>query len=516
MSKSLIESNIGEYQRLSALLQNIERFAQKHQVISYIEFDYYVVHDMTLFSVEPDFDFEKLALMIQQIKKAIPAIKRIFDKPIIVLRDADDILPVENTRIINQNTLLHIANHGQYVTNITKTGIKPRKLLTRVYEDDYSIYENVVFCNFIDEIQTWIKRNRRTLNSLLYAGDIMKFNLYEKVNHLNFFLALGKLHTGYNRDFSQYLKLSKELSGQLSLISHAINPKLKKPVYQKNIKRNKNISIRKTNIFLMQKDYRQIYKTFRHLLDNQVKLEESKINIDYEQIKRNYKMFVQLLTIFSIGHFNFETSPQTKMDMQSLDITFKYKDWELNLSSNENKDIRLRFFKDKSYKVVLTFGSSDHEQDQLPLETYDADEIIFVSQFEEDYMERKDVYISIEDIDSFRRIQQIILKGMIYSDNKRDICPFCGGKLHKDVTGEFDHCDDCMTQIKKGTCMDTKKTFFYTDNSHLKKHKISKSSYGRDAYWYYEKQIEASMHFRNITKIDTNCDIICPHCNKHH
>ncbi len=153
-------------------------------------------------------------------------------------------LPVENTRIINQNTLLHLANHSQYVSNIIKKGIKPRKLLTRIYEDDYSIYENIIFCNYIDEVLAIIKKNRRTLNSLLYASNIMKFNLLEKVNHVNYFLALGKLHTGYIRDFSRYFNLSKELLKELSHISQTINPRLYKPVYKKNLRRNRNLALK--------------------------------------------------------------------------------------------------------------------------------------------------------------------------------------------------------------------------------------------------------------------------------
>ena len=159
MSKTIEQLTIDEYRRFSSLLEDIQTFVKKHQVISYIEFDYYVVHDMTLFSIEPDYDFEKLERTIQHIKKATPAIKRIFSKPIIILKDTDDVLPVENARIINQNTLLHLANHGQYVANITNKGVKPRKLLTRLYEDDYSIYENMIFCNLVDDILSLIKNS---------------------------------------------------------------------------------------------------------------------------------------------------------------------------------------------------------------------------------------------------------------------------------------------------------------------------------------------------------------------
>ena len=159
MTKDLNKIRFEEYNRFSSLLAKIKDFSKNHQAISYIEFDYYVVHDMTLFSIEPNYDFEALEKTIQQIKKAVPAIKRIFNKPIIILKDTDDVLPVENARIINQNTFLHLANHSNHVANITKKGVKPRKLLTRLYEDDYGIYENIIFCNSVDQIISLVKKN---------------------------------------------------------------------------------------------------------------------------------------------------------------------------------------------------------------------------------------------------------------------------------------------------------------------------------------------------------------------
>lgn len=515
--KNINPIQMEEYIRLSSLLEGIQKFVKKHQVMTYIEFDYYVVHDMTLFSIEPDFDFDLLDKTIQQVKKSTPAIKRIFSKPIIVLKDSDDVLPVENTRIINQGTLLHLANHGQYVSNITSKGIKPRKLLTRIYEDDYSIYENIIFCNFIDDVLSMIKRNRRTLNSLLYASNVMKFNLLEKVNHVNYFLALGKLHTGYIRDFSQYFNLSKTMLHELSLISHAIHPRLNKPIYQKNLTRNKHLSLKKTNIFLMQKDYRQIFKTYKFILGNQIKYDEQKEILDLDLLKDNYMMYVQILTIFSVGHFHFEINPQVKINLHSLDITFTYKDWKLDLFNNNHKEIILHFTKDKTYKIIMTGNVFDRKPFHYYKKNYDVDEVIVVSQFDQDQdHERDEVYISMEDIDSFRRIQQIILRGMIYSDTSRDICPFCGGKLHKDPYLGFYQCHDCMIQIKEKKCKETKKAFFYTENAHQKKYLIHKSDFKQDEYLTFDKQVESMLYFRNITKINHQGDIMCPYCNQVH
>jgi len=505
-----------EYKGFVQLLQGIQNFVEDHQEISYIEFDYYVVHNMTLFSIEPDFDFEKLEKTILNIKKSMSAIKRIFNKPIIILKETDEVLPVENTRIINQDTLLHLANHGQHVSNITKKGVKPRKLLTRHYDDDFGIYENIIFCNFIDEIIALIRKNRKIFDSLLYAGDIMRFNLLEKLNHVNYFLALGKLHTGYIRDFNQYFNISKKMLHELLGINQIISQRLFKPIYKKNIKRNRRLSLKKTNIFLMQKDYRQVYKTYKYLLGNQKENEDNKEPIDFDLLSTNYLTYVELLTIFAVGHFNFEIDPQFKIDLNLLNVTFKYKGWSLNIRNNDLKEILLYFTKNKTYLMVITNNVySDEELNEYKI-NYGFDEVIVVNPFHEEYLERDDVYINMQDIDSFRRIQQIILKGMIYSDTQREVCPFCGGSLHYNQRHGFYQCNDCMLQIKDMVCKETNKPFFYTDNTYHKKHTTNKSDIEYDEHWYYEKQVESLMYFRNITKINQNSEIICPHCNRVH
>ena len=165
--------------------------------------------------------------------------------------------------------------------------------------------------------------------------------------------------------------------------------------------------------------------------------------------------------------------------------------------------------------MIVASKKEDIDIDQHKID-YSVDEIIVANQFDEDYLERDDVYISMEDVDSFRRIQQLVLKGMVYADTARTICPFCGGKLKKEPYKNVYQCNDCMTQIKEMECLETNKSFYYTDNAHLKKYAINISDYKQDEYWFYKKQIESSMFFRNITKINHQGEIICPHCNKVH
>lgn len=502
------------FNRFVSLLKGIESFATKHPSLTYIEFDYYVVHDMTLFSVEPDFDFELLKTIITQIKKAMPSTKRIFSKPIIVLRDCDDVLPVENARVLNQNTMLHLANHSQLVSNITQNKVKPRKLLTRIYEDDYAIYENIVFCNYVNEVLYIINSNRRFLNSLIYANDILKFNLLEKANHLKYFLALGKLHTGYIREFSQYLSLSKEILNELALIARTIHSRLSKPVYQKNKRCNPNLRLKKTNIFIAQKDYRHIFRTYKYVLNNPIQTRDLESTVTQEWVRKNYMLFIQILSVFAAGHFNFDVDKKTKIHFNDLDTTLTFKDWKITIKNNADQSVLLYFKKDTCYRLMIAGADYDEALILKEKHTRRLHEVILVDPFDEDYQKRDHMYLSISDIDSFRRLQQVILKGMIYSDNKRTVCPFCGGHLVKHKEKEQYQCNNCMIQIKQGYCEETKQNFFYTDTPHRRR-QVFESNIDNDP-WYQDKQTESLMYFRNITKIDSNAQIICPHCHKVH
>lgn len=519
METQLYNKHLEEYYRLSSLLVNMNSFVKKHPSLTYIDFDYYTVHDLTLFIVEPNFSFESLIDTLNKINAILPTVKRIFAKPIINLKDVADVMPVEIVRTINQGTMTHLANHSANVANITRRGIKPRKLLTRLYEDDYGIYENLIFCNFIDDILSYLRKNARSIKDLVYANEIMEFNLLERVNHLSYFLAIGKLHTGYVRDFDRYCTKAKQLYTDILNFQNSIEPRLKKPVYKLNKKRNKNLPLKKTNIFGMQKDYHSVYKTYKYLMSNKIIDTEEYKNVRASTLFSKYFNFCQILSIFSIGHFNFSIDEKEKINLNKLNSTFTFKKWSIKIESIENERILLSIKKDITYKILLIPSLEIlDEEDRFTRDSIigDADEVIYLTPFEKDYLYSSDTYISVESIESFRRIQQILLRGMIYSSKRMVDCPFCGGKLKLNKETDEYECDSCRMIIKKEVCPETNGKYFSTSISHLEEFKVKAESYSKNNEWLYNRKVESSMFFRNITKIDRNLKPICPFCGRVH
>lgn len=467
---------------------NFISFLESYNNVTIPEFDYYLINKLSLFMVHENFSFDDLDQMISKINYVLPSIKRIFARPIIHLKDTDEVLPVEAVRLINNKTINHIATHSELWDDITSTSIKPLKLMTRVYNDDFCIYENMVFAKTIDTILNYLKKQMKIIREMLYSGKILEMNLLESVNHPNYFLAIGKLHTGYIRSFSQNYETIKEYYNKLNYYKDVITSRLKRNVYHLNKNYPNNFSLHNSNILLMQKDYHRVYNLLKHF--RKIKADFKPLNeTDFLNFKANYYIYVKFLMVFAITNFNFEAQNDTIIDFNNLNLIFEFKKWQIELKTVDG-DILLKIKQEKEYSILISI---------LNDKTGKYDEILPAYPIE---VETKHILLSIDDIDSFRRIEQIILRGMIYTTNSFDLCPFCGEKMSFDEKkGEF-ICFHCRQKIVKKYCDIKKENYFETSiDSFVPKELIKK-----DAFY----------HYRNITNYNSKAEFICPYCNKVH
>lgn len=492
----------------------IDEYIRKHKALSYMQLDYDLVHGLTLFMLKPDFSFEDLERRTDVILSAMPAVKRIFEQPFIHLKEQDVIMPVEAVRIVNNSTLTHIASHSELWANVKNNEIKPEKLLTRTYEDNYGIYENLVFCNVVDEILSFARANIRFLKELVYTNRTIEINLLERVNHLNYFLALGKLHIGYSKSFDTYYAVALRCLNKLQFILSSIVPRLKRPVYKNNKIRPASLKIRKTNILSMHKEYHRVYKLAKYFACQNVTPVKEITDKEITSLKKSYFFFCQALCIFAIGHFNFACDEKKAFDFARTMPSFAFKGWTIDFKVAAYGGIRtlaVDVCKDVKYRIVLipSVEYDNREALQTVKNAVAADEYVICSPFEES--ESNAVFIDIASIESFRRLQQLVLRGMIYADKERAECPFCNNKLIKSSEKSTDEspvyeCGACRTEIYETRCAATNKLYYYTKLAGLKPPVFDGES------WLAKRNAEGAMYFRNITDIDDENEPVCPHC----
>ncbi|MCM1043590.1 MAG: hypothetical protein NC350_05240 [Corallococcus sp.] len=516
---SLTYDKLAVLSRLEANYAVIKEFAQKHPKLSYMQLDYSVVHEISLFTLEPDFSFEVLENKLDTMLSFLPAIKRIFAQPSIHLKEQNIILPTEAVRIVNNNTIQHVSSHSELWTDVTHSEIKPRKLLTRTYEDNYGIYENLVFCDVIDDILAFTRANLRIIQEFIYTNQTIEINFLERVNHLNYFLALGKLHTGYSRNFDLYYGIALSCLNKLQFIFNTIVPRLKCPVYKNNKLRSAKTKLRKTNILAMHKEYHQVYRLAKMFADGNFAGKSISEDVDTESLQNSYFYFTELLCIFAAGHFNFSCDENKQLNFSRLNVAFVFKNWQLKIKNTKLSKCSVLTFevcKDTCYKVVLiptVYGENTEIYNSVKAELI-ADEYIICCPYED--AKESHTTVDINNVESFRRIQQVILRAMVYADKTRDECPFCKNKLQLNErkstpASPVYECTSCRTEIGLCHCPDSDRDYPYTKIGNFKQH----MSFTKTDYLTARKR-EAKMYFRNITELTDDCKIVCPNCGKVH
>ena len=447
--------------------------------ISYADFDALTQTHLNLFALREDIDIEGLEAILDRIISALPALRHIFAAPIIRLRDAGEILPVEAVRVVNNKTLAHISVHSELWEDVRDGQLIPRKLMSVRQEDDYALYENIIFARTVDAILRLTEANLAVLRDMLYANREMRFNLLERENHPSYFLALGKLHTGYLRDYDKYLLPIERCFEKLSSIERTLIPRLSMPVYKKCKKSKTKLSLKRTNIFRSQKDYRKLYSLAKYLSDiGETDLSEaSRVDAD------EYARFCAMLCVFAAGHFNFKFDKYRTIDFTNINTSARFGDWILTVKA-EDGGIVIAVKKEYEYKIFLALTDGGERE---------ADEVVRVTPDGIDSMR-----LSLYDIDSFRRIQQMLLRAMVYVDDSHESCPFCGKSMTR--TEDSYECGACRTVIRAHICPESGTGYYSTAIKNF-----VRKSRGEGLY-----------HYRNITPISDEGAPLCPICGKEH
>ena len=492
------------------------RFVNEHPRLSYDRLDASFSNAFKLFDIPADERIVAIEKRLDKIISALPSIKRIFSKPIIHLKDKHEVVPIEAVRVINNYTLSHAMIHSELWERDKYGNVKPQKLMTIEKAENYVIYENLIFCKAVDMILSFAKRVSLMLKDILYGCQELNFNLLDRTQHNSYFLAIGKLRKGYSDLDRQYNGSYDSCVNKILLIEKTIRSKLNSPVYLKCKGHIKNMSLKKTNAFRSHKDYRAIYNLLKFFeADNAGgKADTAGKGAGLEQ----YESYCVLLSLFSIMHFNFSHKKGRSIDLESINEEFSFINWTLTLEKVDRNGVRaLRFCfdKDEKYSICVILSEKGEITDAALCafkESLRANEYLYASSSL--YGERDVLYLCIYDIDSFRRIQQIILRGMIYSDKTHTSCAFCGGKTSRTEHGY--ECGICRARVERRRCEKTSESYWVSE---IVRHRSSMGGSHAQDYankFLHDRRSEAQLHFRNITDINPEAVPICPQCGKAH
>ncbi len=84
----------------------------------------------------------------------------ISNRPRIDMRYEEALMPISRAKKIANNAHRHLAMHSETWQQRTLTGIYPKKVMARLSEDEWQLYENKVYARLLDKLYRFLKHRR--------------------------------------------------------------------------------------------------------------------------------------------------------------------------------------------------------------------------------------------------------------------------------------------------------------------------------------------------------------------
>lgn len=184
-------------------------------------------------------------------------------KPKAHLKAEIEKLPVSRARRLSKRAIPYLAGHTEDWERLEVRGVRPKRLLCEVLDDQLDIYENRVTVRLIDHLVAYIAKLERKIARLccLFAD---KANYSEAVNGT--YHRRDRISTlwGENLAGDEGSKIAKEKLEKVRILKRRLMVLIDSPLY-KEISRTAHVAptLKSTNIFVNDPDYRRVASLWR-------------------------------------------------------------------------------------------------------------------------------------------------------------------------------------------------------------------------------------------------------------
>lgn len=262
------------------------------------------------------------------LEDTLPNLDKIIRNPRRFIIQEEDVVIVEKTKRVSQETIKHLAQHCENIQDIDENGdVVPKKLLNVRKEDTTDLYENRFIYTLVTRLDDFINRqlenldltsNREIKRKVSYKAETQienkNINIELKMNEQNL-IELDEEGSNYkNRILSCYeiIKGFKSTEMIKELIGCTL---VKSP-------------IRKTNLILRQPDFQKAFILWEYLDDFEFK--DPKV-VSFDRITNTTK---ETKDEFTLGYFINDNA----LDDKSENL-MKYKDVNAKLNNLINEYI---------------------------------------------------------------------------------------------------------------------------------------------------------------------------------
>lgn len=281
---------------------------------------------------------------IDAIAECVEKLPHIFQKPKQHLKQVNEVRPAAVVSRIGQESISYLASHSEHWKGIKVSGLVPERLLARTLEDDFAIYENRAVKTLVDKLYKEMKTlNNENMDCSMQmdADDGHSLSSEQK----SYYHARDLLLRGMDDDSIVYNQiLLEDQREKIENILGRLGQCRSAPLYR-NLKRQKPVTgrLKKTNIFMMDKYYREAY----HLWELMNRKQEHSVYDEVQEIGRGYEVFCKILFVFALKYFHFELDDTDAVIMQGDKFApchYKFKNWRLDIEDEYIPELEVNGF----------------------------------------------------------------------------------------------------------------------------------------------------------------------------
>lgn len=317
--------------------------------LSYVKDGYFDYHDMLkIFDINSNDAIKlcsfnkKFSELIQSsnrddILKYVKDLPHIFYRPKLHLKQVEEVRPASIVTRIGTESIRHLASHSEHWKGIKANGLVPERLLARILEDDYAIYENVAAKTIVDRLYAFEKKEYDDIIDIIMNSQL-EDSYSQGGERKNFFKALSFLLQGFAEKKSDTMQQYNEKARKVIEEIIEYLSKCKSTELYRKLKREKEIKgkLKKTNIFMMDNYYKNVYQLWEIF----GKEEEITEILDKKEIKEEYLVYVELIILFCLDYMGFkpELEDETLLTNNLFNqCSFSFEDWKIILNTEKAK-----------------------------------------------------------------------------------------------------------------------------------------------------------------------------------
>ena len=243
---------------------------------------------------------EKLTIdysWVETINDAIPYIDNIIRNPRRFIVQEEDILPIEKTKKVSEESVKHLAQHTGLIQEVDDDGlVKPIKMLNIFKEETIDLYENRFVYSLINNLYVFVQ------NQLAYQDEESSNKEVKTVNYeantrfknedVNITLSLKSVN--YEKLIGKYEK-PVDLTQKIENIRDILED-FKSSQFMKNMKNATPVRspIRKTNVILKDTNFVYALRLWefleRYQIEKPIRKYKENVDLSSEDIDKKYSL----------------------------------------------------------------------------------------------------------------------------------------------------------------------------------------------------------------------------------